>query len=183
MKKVLLSFCFILFTIQGLLAQKKGETTVGLNIGYGIEVPNTGMGLEIQYGVRDDIRLEAGFDYFFRNKSINMWDLNLNAHYLVPISKHFEAYPLVGFAYTNWGVKKGWSVEDKEVANKIEDSGILAEGEISGHSSKVGANLGAGFEYNYSSNLTFNIEAKYQLLSDLSQAVFSLGIAYRFELW
>ena len=183
MKRIVLALFLVLFTAEGAFAQKKGETTFGVNMAYGIKVPNVGMELEMHYGILDDIRLEASFDYLFRNKAINMWDLNLNAHYVIPVSKHVGLYPLVGFAYTNWGVKANWSVEDKEIADKIEDMGLLTEGKVSGHTGKIGANLGVGADYNLSEKLALNLEAKYQLLSDLSQVVFSCGVTYKFLLW
>ena len=43
---------------------------------------------------------------------------------------------------------------------------------------KFGVNLGAGMEFDLDKNWSLNFDIKYQLISDLDQAVFNLGVAY-----
>ena len=64
MKKLFLMLCVALVSV-GAFAQK-GEQRVGLNLNYGTEVANVGLGAKYQYGLTDAIRLEGGFDYFFK---------------------------------------------------------------------------------------------------------------------
>ena len=42
---------------------------------------------------------------------------------------------------------------------------------------KFGVNLGAGMEFDLDKNWSLNFDIKYQLISDLDQAVFNLGVA------
>ena len=99
--------CVALISV-GAFAQK-GEQRVGLNLNYGTEISNVGLGAKYQYGITDAIRLEGSFDYFFKKDGASMWDINVNAHYLFPFAKKFAVYPLVGLTYANCKVTGGWS--------------------------------------------------------------------------
>lgn len=45
---------------------------------------------------------------------------------------------------------------------------------------KFGVNVGAGVQYELTKNLVINLEGKYQIISDFNQAVFNVGVAYKF---
>ena len=68
---------------------------------------------------------------------------------------------------------EGMSPEDKE------EWGIT-DLEESSSASKFGVNLGAGVQYDVNETWAVNFEVKYQLISDFNQAVFGLGVAYKF---
>lgn len=197
MKKLFLALCVALVSVSA--SAQKGQTAVGANVSYGTEISNIGFGVKGQYGITDAIRVEAGFDYFLKKDDCKFWNINLNAHYLFPLSDKLKVYPLVGLTYAhasastgsigefNWGGKTGWegyvamcndlgqtpSKEEYE-----EDYGAL-DGSSSSDS-KFGVNLGAGLQYDLSDKWAVNVEAKYQLISDFNQAVFSVGLAYKF---
>ena len=99
MKKLFLMLCVALVSV-GAFAQK-GEQRVGLNLNYGTEISNVGLGAKYQYGITDAIRIEGSLDYFFKKDGASMWDINVNAHYLFPFAEKFAVYPLVGLTYTN----------------------------------------------------------------------------------
>ena len=80
-KHILVALC-ALFSM-GTLAQT-GEKAVGLNVSYGTEIKNIGIGVKGQYNFTDVIRGEASFDYFLKKDGLSMWDVNLNAH--LPVS-------------------------------------------------------------------------------------------------
>ncbi|MBR6296833.1 MAG: outer membrane beta-barrel protein [Treponema sp.] len=48
------------------------------------------------------------------------------------------------------------------------------------NATRFGANLGGGIQYDITNNFIINAEAKYQLISDLDQVVFTIGLAYKF---
>ena len=176
MKKNLL---FALFAIisMGAFAQV-GEKTIGLNVSYGTEIKNIGIGVKGQYNFTDAIRGEASFDYFLKKDGLSMWDANLNAHYLFPLGNKLKVYPLVGLSFTNWKTDLTLELddEDKEFLGEDwedEDLGSWSE-------SKFGINLGGGIQYDLTDKLVFSAEAKYQIISNFDQAVFSVGIAYKF---
>ena len=54
MKKLLLIVSFIALGIVSAFAQK-GEKAIGINLGYGTEVSNVGLGAKFQYGITDAI--------------------------------------------------------------------------------------------------------------------------------
>ena len=85
-------------------------------------------------------------------------------HYLFPIASNISLYPLAGFTYTNWHL----------------DLGKAGDYDVSGSDGKFGVNLGAGMEFDLDKNWSLNFDIKYQLISDLDQAVFNLGVAYNF---
>lgn len=171
--------CVALVSV-GAFAQK-GEQRVGLNLNYGTEIANVGLGAKYQYGLTDAIRLEGGFDYFFKKDGASMWDININAHYLFPFADKFAAYPLVGLTYTNWGLDYavGYDMDsNSSTGNMWGMDEEIASGKV--HESRFGVNLGAGIQYDITDNWAANFEIKYQLIGDFGQAVFGIGAAYKF---
>lgn len=181
MKKFFLMLCVALLSV-GAFAQVKGDKSVGLNLSYGTEISNLGIGVKGQYNFTDAIRGEASFDYFLKKDGLKMWDININAHYLFPLAEKFQVYPLVGLTYTNWSGDAGWYIDDPDVMEDMEDMGYETEGSAEGSvsESKFGVNLGAGVQYNITEKWGVNFEIKYQLIGDYGQAVFGLGAIYRF---
>jgi outer membrane protein X len=93
-------------------------------------------------------------NYYFEKRGIDLFDLNLNVHYVYPMSSNIRIYPLVGLTFERWDFGK--------VKNRL------------------GANIGSGVEFDIADNWMTNIELKYKFVKDLDQPVFSLGIAYMF---
>ena len=186
MKKILLTLCVALVSTCSFA--QKGEQKIGLNLSYGTEISNIGLGAKYQYGITDAIRLEGSFDYFFKKDNLSMWDINVNAHYLFPISEKFKVYPLVGLTYTNWKCKLDWESSNEDYSGAGLFSGENdhnfwaddSEGSSSSSTGKFGVNLGGGIQYDINTKWTANFEVKYQLISDYNQAVFGIGIAYKF---
>ena len=141
----------------GYAAAQKGVMGVGGNLLYGTEINMLGLGGKFQYGITNDIRAEASFNYDFPNNGFHMWDLNANAHYLFNIAPKFRAYPLAGLTV----VSKSYSNDDKSVTH-------------------FGLNLGGGCEYDIRPNVALNAEFKYSIVSSIDQAVFLVGAVYKF---
>ena len=141
----------------GYAAAQKGVMGVGGNGLYGTEINMLGLGGKFQYGITNDIRAEASFNYYFPNNGFHMWDLNANAHYLFNIAPKFRAYPLAGLTV----VSKSYSNDDKSVTH-------------------FGLNLGGGCEYDIRPNVALNAEFKYSIVSSIDQAVFLVGAVYKF---
>lgn len=194
---------------------QKGDIAAGLNVGYGTEIKNIGIGIKGQYNITDAIRAEAGFDYFLEKDGLSMWDINLNVHYLFNVHEKIKVYPLAGITYTNW--KFSWkdaagdawddaydaymAEVDRQYNQMLQDYGQAAadmfksetlkayeqekkniENAYEGDEStgKFGVNVGAGVQYELMENLVINLEGKYQIISDFNQAVFNVGVAYKF---
>ena len=142
-----------------------GDKAVGAQLVFGSETNSIGVGVKGQYYFTDQIRGEASFDYFLKNKGISMWDINANVHYLFDVANKVKVYPLAGLGYTNWSYKyeyPGHSV-------------------IEGSDGRLAINLGGGAEYELTKDLSVNAELKYQIVSNnYSQLVLGVGVAYKF---
>ena len=163
MKKINIAACMALLGCGSVFAQQ-GKQAIGGNLSYGTEIESVGIGLKYQYNITDQIRIEPSMNYFFKNDGLSMFDINANIHYLFPIASNISLYPLAGFTYTNWHL----------------DLGKAGDYDVSGSDGKFGVNLGAGMEFDLDKNWSLNFDIKYQLISDLDQAVFNLGVAYNF---
>ena len=152
------------FAYNWALGREKENYKNGGNLSYGTEIESVGIGLKYQYNITDQIRIEPSMNYFFKNDGLSMFDINANIHYLFPIASNISLYPLAGFTYTNWHL----------------DLGKAGDYDVSGSDGKFGVNLGAGMEFDLDKSWSLNFDIKYQLISDLDQAVFNLGVAYNF---
>ena len=161
MKKYFITMCIALVGFCAFA--QKGEKSVGLNFSYGTPHSNLGIGIKGQYNFTDAIRGELSGDYFLGDDMLNMWDININAHYLFNVAEKIKVYPLVGVTYTNWNV----------------DFDFWGES-YSESTGRFGANLGGGVQYDINDIFAVDFEAKYQLIGDWNQLVFGIGAVYKF---
>lgn len=153
MKKLMILISMMFFIMGSAFAQK-GIQAFGVNLGYGSEIESASIGVKYQYNITNNIRLEPSANYFFEKRGIDMFDFNANAHYLIPTENNIRLYPLAGLTFTRWDFGK--------VANRL------------------GLNIGGGADFDVSDNLFVNFELKYQIIKDLDQAVFNVGLTYMF---
>ena len=163
MKKLIVLFSMMFFIITYSSAQK-GIQSAGIHLSYGTEIETVGMGMKYQYNLTNHIRFEPSMNYFFEKDNIDMFDINFNAHYILPLENNIRVYPLAGVTFTRWNLDlpdlDGWNNDGKK--------------------NKFGVNLGAGAEFDIQDEWMINFEVKYQLINKLDQAIISLGVAYIF---
>ena len=176
MKKIVLTLAITLTSICAFAQQ--GEKAIGLNLSYGTEIKNLGIGVKGQYSITDAIRTEASFDYFLKKDGLSMWDVNLNVHYLFPLTEKLKVYPLVGLSYTNW--KFDYSDSEDDYGIYLDDDDDWDGGDSSSSTGKFGLNLGGGIQYSITDVFTVSFEARYQLINDFDQMIFGVGVAYKF---
>ena len=99
MKKLFILACMLVLFVCGAHAQQ-GKQAFGFHLGYGTEIESVGIGVKYQYNILDALRLEPSVDYFFKNDGVDMFDFNVNAHYLFPVASGARLYPLFGLTYT-----------------------------------------------------------------------------------
>lgn len=157
----------------GITFAQQGKQAVGFNVEYGTEISNVGFGLKYQYNISSAIRFEPSVNYFLKNDGLSMFDLNVNAHYLCPVTNNVKLYPLVGFTYTNWRTDACEEVQ-------VDGDQIFTAQEEAVNKDKFGINLGAGLEYNFNACWAMNVEAKYRFISSLDQFVIGRGLIYKF---
>jgi outer membrane protein X len=162
MKKILTLVCVMMLGMGiGQAQVRQGETAAGLNLVYGSEIENLGIGARFQYGVLDQLRAEVGFNYFFEKNHLSWWDVNINAHYLVGLwNEQLYIYPLAGVNYT-----------------MVDFKGDL---DGKGEENHIGLNLGAGIEYELNEHFGVNFEYRHTIIRKVDQGVFGLGINYKF---
>ncbi len=138
---------------------QKGEKAVGVNVNYGSEIKNVGIGAKLQYGITDAIRIEPAFNYYLEKDHVTFWDIDANLHYLFNVSEAVKVYPLAGVGYAH--------------------SGFSYDGE-STSSGDFAINVGAGAEYQLNEKFSIGAELKYQIISNFNQIVFGVGATYKF---
>ena len=119
MKKIIL----IMAVILGFAANAKAQDAVGinLNMGTGDSYTNYGIGAKYQHGFTENWRAEASFNYYFKKDYVSMWDVNVNAQYVLPLGK-LNVYPLAGVtfmskavegfsSFTSFGINYGFGLE------------------------------------------------------------------------
>lgn len=164
---------------------QKGEMAGGIQLNYGTQIESMGIGAKFQYGITNSIRVEPSLNYYFGKSGGNMFDVNVNAHYLFDVAPKVKVYPLVGIGFAS--VKGGGIGISYDGGENWEDYGYesdedLGDGSTSG-SSRSGnftVNLGAGAEYDLTDRFTVNAEVKYQIISNFNQVVAGVGIVYKF---
>ena len=157
MKKIFMILCLAVLGMGAATAQvHKGDFAVGANLVWGSEIENFGLGAHVQYGIIDNLRAEAGFNGFFKNKEVNCWEINIDAHYLIGLyQQRLFVYPVVGLNYTM----------------------VSAGGVDNNH---LGLNLGAGLEYEITEHWGAKFEYRHTIVKDVDQSVIALGANYKF---
>ena len=165
MKKWLLMVVAAVFCAWNVQAQtEKGAMAVGgsLSFGFGDDYSNIGIGAKYQYNIIDNLRLEPSVNYYFKKDNGSMWDLCANVQYLFTLNEGLNFYPLAGIGVA--GAK-------------------IHAGEWSNSSTAFAFNIGAGFEYMFTSNVSANVEYKYRVCSGdfvPDRSLLTLGVAYHF---
>ena len=189
MKKLFMVAIILRVGVSVAMAQKDVKA-VGLNLNYGSEIKNVGIGAKFQYGITDAVRGEASFNYFLEKDGLKMWDGNVNFHYLFNVDEKINVYPLVGLSYTNWGnggneppvfmdYNDNGKWDSDEPAYDY-DGNDWEGGSSSESEGKLGVNVGIGAEYQLNEKWSVGAELKYQIISNYNQLVLGVGVTYKF---
>lgn len=176
MKKVLM-LAFALTLSMAAFAQKDA-LSVGVNVNYGLssDYNALGFGAKLQWEFVENLRGEISGNYYlpkefeypgFKAKGYNVWDANLNFHYLFSAGEKVRWYPLVGVTYMS-----------VNLTNDLKKWVEAAGGDAS--NGKVGFNAGLGIEYYLSNKFKLNAEGKYQYRKDADWFVLGIGAAFVF---
>ena len=165
MKKYLVILLMMLVGTTTTFAEE-GDKWAGVNLSYGInnKFKNFGVGGKLQYEVKQNLRLEAAANYFFKRSvsdeygdyGASMWDVNVNAQYLIHVADKMNVYPIIGPSVMTY----------------------KTDG-LTGFHTRFGVNIGAGWEYELNDEIKVNFDFKYQYLKDIDRPVFAIGASYR----
>lgn len=158
------AFLMAAFAVQA----QKGESCFGVQTGYTSTNNSAIAGLFYQYGFSNHFRVAGEAGCVFRHENEDAFTVDLNFHVPMRITEsNVQLYPLVGLNYSLWNHHH----PDKP------DAGF---DDVSTRHSRLGANIGAGFQLAASAALRLKIEAKYTLMSRYSTFVLGVGIGYVF---
>ena len=181
MRKLIVLAIILVACVSSAFAQK-GEMGGGVQLNYGTQIKGMGIGAKFQYGIADAVRVEPSFNYYFGKGGGNMFDFNLNAHYLFDVTPKVKVYPLVGIGFAS--LKFGGISYDggDNWENDYPGDGEWSDEDTSGgsRSKNFTVNLGIGGEYQLTDRLAINVEAKYQIISNFNQLVIGAGVSYKF---
>ena len=130
MKKILFVFVLALITLTA--SAQKGDQSVGLNASYGFKSTGFFLGVDYRYNITDSWRLAPSVTIPIDGPFF----VDLNVHYVFPISETVGLYPLAGLSYNNM-------------------SGI--------HVANFGANFGVGAEIYATKHIVVGLELKYNI--------------------
>lgn len=143
-------------------AQYEGTMGFGAHAGYGNEIKSMGVGAHLHYYYTNQLRFAPSFTYYLPRKGNKMWEIDADAHYMVPVSWLFSFYPVAGLNYSN-----------RHVTSKASDVGLQDR-----TTHRIGANLGAGIQYDFGYKTRISFEYKHQFIKDFSQSSFMVGIGF-----
>jgi outer membrane protein X len=157
--------------------------TLGGGLAWGSQIENAGINLRGFYNMSEQFRFGSNFTFFLSNTSpyINgevttrIWEFNVDAHYIYPVSDRVSLYPfggvnITGVSWNHYYYQTYYPVFQKPYTQRVENNG---------NSTEPGLNLGAGFQFNLGSAAPY-LEFKY-VISDYDQAVIGFGIHFMLQ--
>lgn len=161
MKKFIVTCMLVILGIGASAQTRQGQSSFGVNLGYGFsDHSNVLFGLDYRYNFTDEIRFAPSFSYFVEENGLSAWAVDVNAHYVIPLSDMFGFYPLAGLDLSFW---------DLEFGNELHQ-----------RYTRFGVNLGLGGEVYATDQLTVGLEFRYNLIKDFNQPILGVRIGYNF---
>lgn len=133
---------------------QKGQTSAGFTLGHAFDSENVVAGIDLRYNVTDELRVAPALSHFIKKNNANAWAVDVNLHYVFPLTDMFGFYPLGGAGLTYW------------------DAGNAK--------ARLGLNIGLGGEIYATKEVTVGLEMKYNIVSDFDQAIIGLRVGYNF---
>lgn len=145
---------------------QKGPTAFGVELGFTTKNNSAVTGLFLQCPITEMLRFAPSVGCVFRHQNLDAFKVDIDMH--VPFNflpKNMNLYPLAGLDYASWSRYK-----------------IQVEGEkdVSTRTSRIGINMGAGYQYKITDTLLMKVEAKYTLTKTYSTFTTVVGLGYVF---
>lgn len=168
MKKIVMLLILAVVSIGTYAQTGKGDTSFGLTFGGGFEdINHVTVGIDFRYNLTYEVRLSPSITHFIKNDNLSAWAIDMNAHYVVPLSGQFGFYPLAGLNLSFWKYE-------------VDNIPIPGYSKLTNDFTRVGANIGLGGELYASDEITLGLEVKYLIAKDVSQPMVGLRIGYNF---
>lgn len=164
MRKLLLTLSAVfVLSIGKASAQYEGTFGMGVHSKYGAEIGSLAAGAHLHYYYTNNLRFAPSFTYYLPRKGKSLWEVEADAHYVIPVSWLTSFYPIAGLSYSNWQFD----------ASKVSDIGLQ---DLTKH--RVGANLGLGIQYDFGYKVRSSFEFKYQFIKEYSQLAIMVGVGF-----
>ena len=163
MKKLLTPFLILLFVV--LVQETSAQARAGLGFVYGSEVEEFGFNFNGEYGINENISLNANISIFFIEDvpgvDNGFWTLNFDGHY-----------------YFQGGLSGFYGLAGLNIATATFEGEILGF-PVDESSSELGLNIGGGYLYDTGGAIAPFGDVKF-VLGDADQLVFRAGAKYNF---
>ncbi|MCQ2289531.1 MAG: porin family protein [Muribaculaceae bacterium] len=136
-------------------AIERPQLELGATYNYSTEYKQSGVGVKLQAPVGRHFRVEPEIIYSNQHHDVTTLHLNLNVHYVMPMTQHMNVYPIAGVSYSHWGY-------------------------VGPNANRWGANLGAGIEHSLGKKLSALAELRMQAVKQETQIITSIGVKYKF---
>ena len=120
--------------------------------------------------------MEADFDYWFKDKGMDIFDISVNVHYLFHLGSKVNVYPFLGIGYARVGA--GFEFDDDY--DYYTRASYDYDDDFSTSVNRFLFNVGVGAEYKITSKISAGLEIKYQYLKDFSRLPITIGATYHF---
>ncbi len=148
---------------QTAMAQR-GESTFGVQAGYTTVNESAVAGLFFQYGLTDGLRIAPQAGCVFRHQGLDAFQADVNLHFPLRFTPSTaQLYPLVGLNFSSW-------------TSHMDEPDLDA----TDRRSRLGGNVGLGFQLKATSTLKFKVEGVYTIIKQYSSFSATVGIGYVF---
>ncbi|MDR3261719.1 MAG: outer membrane beta-barrel protein [Tannerella sp.] len=155
MKKMIFVCLLAILAVNG--HAQRGRASVGSHLGYALDCEAATIGFDYRYHFLPDFRLAPSITYMIRNNDVSAWYMDMDFHYMVPVSSIFSFYPIggVGLSIWNWNGREG-------------------------NDTRLGLNVGLGGELRLTREISVGLDMKYNVVSTYDQALTAVRVAYHF---
>ena len=156
-ERVAILLTLVMVSFGSVYAQEAGDMAVGLNIvltpGWVEESRKAdeaksnsgGLGAKLQYNITNPIRIEGAFTFLPSSDRLGMWDIFVNANYIIPVSNKFNVYPIAGIGVMYYKSDGGYI---------ILDDAVILNTNVAGNYTLFGMNIGGGAELKLSKRVS-----------------------------
>ena len=150
--------CFLFAALLALVAATAHADppvpfALGVSYDRSVKSGQNGYGFHLTADLGKHVRLQPEFIYLTEHNDVATLQLNLNAHWRMPLFDSFGIYPLVGMSYSHWGY-------------------------TGPNASRWGMNAGCGAEYCFGGRVSLFTEVRLLVVSHETQPIYTVGLKY-----
>lgn len=181
MKKIVFYTLFILIGSSYTVAQTHNFDKRG-SLNFATRSDIIALTMKSRYSVTQALHLVPSVSYYLAMDELSILASNANVIYLVPILRRGKLYPIVGGGYVRWRKQNKQRLMDSAKRNNEpsaqETKLVEASRYFKQYHKKITGNIGVGYQHYFGDRFYSNTELKYEVMSQYSQFIPTLGIGY-----